>query len=405
MAINRIILHIDMDSYFATVEQQANPLLRGKPIVVSGKEGSRTVIVASSKEAKKFGVKTAMAHFQAKKLCPHLEFVEPDGAKYEYFCRQFIKIFKKYTEKVEVFSIDEAFLDLTGYAKNFEQAKKNAWQIKKQVKNKLGEWVTCSVGIAKNKLLAKLASDLDKPNGLFLISEKNKEQVLKNIKLTDFCGIGRRLEKRLDELGINSVEKLKNYPKHALIREFGPFQGNKLYNMSRGIDNDPVVSYLETDEVKSVGRSYTLPHDTWEKQEIFTVLMHLCERTGRELRRKNLAGRTLVYYLRNSDFTHIGFRKTIEGYTNSTLQLFEIGENKFKSIKLKKPVRLVGVHVSNLIKDWNQLPLWQNEQKKFQLTPYLDKINDRYGELTIKPAYLLKQKRLRRKVGGFKLAN
>lgn len=399
----RIVLHVDMDSFFATVEQQANPLLQGKPIVVSGKEGSRSVIVASSREAKFYGVKTAMLHHDAKKLCPNLIFVQPDGLKYEFLHRQFIKIFQKFTDKVEVFSIDEAFLDLTGFVKNWLEAVKVAKDIKKLIKKDLGEWVTCSIGIAENKLLAKLASDLDKPNGLVLVNKENLDQVLLNTKLTDFCGLGPRLAKRLNNLGVDTVQKLREYPEKYLIEEFGTHVGEFLHNMVYGISFDPVISNYEEEEVKSVSRSYTLAHDSYDKEEIFSVMLHLCEKIGRELRHKHLAGRTIVIYLRYADFTHIGFRRTLPGYINNSLKLFTLGYNRLQKFRLPKGVRLVGVYITNLVKDYKQLPLWEKERKLVQILPCLDKINDTYGELTIKPAYLLKLKRLRNRVGGFKI--
>ncbi|MBU1132608.1 DNA polymerase IV [Patescibacteria group bacterium] len=403
MQLKRIILHLDMDSFFATVEQQANPFLRGKPIVVSGKEGSRSVIVASSREAKKWGIKTAMLPREAKKLCPTLIFVEPDGVKYEYLSRKFIEILKLYTDKVQVFSIDEAFLDLTGFVADFNGAREIALEIKRKYKNELGDWISCSVGIAGNKLLAKLASDLEKPDGLVIIDEKNKEQILDKIKLTDFCGIGRQLEKRLDALGINSVSKLKDYPLHNLINEFGNVAGHRLHDMSFGIDFDPVVSYLNEYEPKSVSRAYTLPRNTWEIEEILAVLMHLCEKAGRELRRKKLSAKTLIFYLRYADFSHGGARKTLPRYVNDSFEIYQIGECLLKKINLKKPVRLIGLWLTNLSPSSQQIPLWREERKKQKLIPFLDKINDIYGELTIKPAFLLKLKRLRKKVGGFKV--
>lgn len=413
----RIILHIDMNSFFASAEQQANPLLRGKPIVVSGKEGTRSVIVAASKEAKAFGIKTGMLQKEARLRCPHLIFVEPDGEKYDFLHRELVKILKHYTEMVEVFSIDEAFLDLTrapfpqefgkvrgaaGYAKNFEEAEKIAKKIKSEIKNNLGECLTCSIGIAENKLFAKLASDLKKPDGLVIIDDRNKNQILNKIKLTDFCGLGRGYEKRLNDLGVDSVKKLQEYPLENLIEAFGDCAGKRLHDMSFGNDDTPVNSYLFEAEAKSVGRSYTLPQNTYDKTEIFTVLSHLCEKAGRELRRNNLAGRTLAYYLRYGDFTGSALRKTLSNFTNDGLKLFQVGFSLLNPFKLPKPVRLVGIHVSNLTKDCKQLPLWEKERKQLAVLPFLDKINDTYGELTIKPAFLLKSKRLKKHVGGFK---
>jgi len=391
-----------MDSYFASIEQQANPHLRGKCVVVSGKEGSRTIIVAASKEAKKFGVKTAMAQFEARKLCPELYFVYPDGAKYQETTSRFIKIFKSFTDKVEIFSIDEAFLDMTGFVKNFHQAEAVAYQIKGQVREKLGEWVTCSVGIAHNKLLAKLGSDINKPDGVFSITDKNKIQVLDNIKLDDICGIGRRIKRRLEAMGIETIPKLRSYPLKYLIMEFGPYYGTLLQQMSNGQDFTSVIPYYEEAEIKSAGRSYTLPHNTYDKKIIFGVLLRLSEKCGRQLRRKKLAGKTLQYYFRFADFTHWGTRTTLRGYINDGLTIYKTGYNLLNDIRLPKAVRLVGVRVSNLVEHKPQLVLWKKDRKRIEVLPYLDEINDKYGELTIKPAFLADSPELRRKVGGFK---
>ena len=403
--MKKIIFHIDMDSYFATVEQQANPHLRGKPVVVSGKEGSRTVIVAASKEAKRVGVKTAMATFEARKLCPNLYFVFPDGEKYQQTTEGFLNVFKRFTEVVEVYSIDEAFLDLTGHAKTWEQALAIGQKIKDLVKQQVGEWVTCSVGIASNKLLAKLASNYQKPDGLFVINSQNKFQVLDSIKPTELWGIGSRIMKRLDQMGLPSLAKIRTYPLEKLIEEFGPFYGNVLKKMSYGEYDGQVASCLYEEEVKSVGRSYTLPYNTFDKKEIFQVLMHLAERCGRALRRKKLAGRTLQYYVRYEDFTHAGVRVTLPGYINDDLAIFSKGYDLLSNFRLAKAVRLVGVRISNLVENYQQLPLWLKDRKRFQVLPFLDEINNKYGKLTIKPAFLLNAHRLKHKVGGFKYSS
>lgn len=400
--MTRIIFHIDMDSYFATAEQQANPLLRGKCIVVSGKEDSRTVIVAASKEAKKFGVKTAMTIWQAKKLCPSLYFVNPDADKYQEITNRFIEIFKKFTDKVQIYSIDEAFLDLTGFVKDFSMAKKIALKIKKLIKIKIGQWVTCSVGIADNKLLAKLASDMDKPDGIFIILPAEKLKIIDRVKLDDFCGLGNRILIRLENLGIQTVKKLRNYPKQELVKEFGPVYADFLYNLSRGQDFSEVIpDYLEP-MVKSVSRSYTLAHDTADKKELCQVLLLLSEKCGRELRRKKLIAKTLQYYWRYEDFTGFQFRLTLSRHTNDSLQIYKIGEQHLINFRLLKQVRKIGVRVSNLLQEYKQISLWEKEQKQQNLIKYLDKINDRYGELTIKSGFLLDAQKLKRKVGGFR---
>lgn len=391
-----------MDSYFATLEQQANPFLRGKPVGVSGKEDSRTVIVAASREAKQFGVKTAMSLFEARKLCPQMYLVEGDGPKYRFVTDEFIKIFKRVSSQVEIYSIDEAFLDLTGYVNDFKAARIRALWIKEQLKIKAGEWVTCSIGIAKNKLLAKVASDLNKPNGLVVINDTNLFNIIDKLKLTDFWGLGPRINRRLEAMGIETVKKLRAYPVAELIKEFGLFYGRKLHDMVRGEDVGSVVSDYNEPAVKSVSRAYTLDRDTWDKGEIFQVLAHLCYKCGRELRRKKIAGRTLEYYWRYDDFTHAGFRFTLKKKIDDGLELFKIGQVKLIRYDLAKAVRLVGVRVANLEPVSGQQLLFTNERKWQRLGPFLDQINDTYGELTIKSAYLVKKSRLRNKIGGFK---
>ena len=401
----RFIFHIDMDSFFASVEQQTNASLRGRPIVVSGKEGSRSVIVASSKEAKKLGIKTGMLPFEVKKIFPKIIFVEPDGDKYAFVSRQVMEIFKKYTEMVEVFSIDEAFLDLSGYVKTLEQATALAGKIKQDIKNQIGEFVTCSIGVAENKLLAKLASDLAKPDGLFFIDAENKLAVLNAAKLTDFCGIGRRLEKRLLDFGVGTVTNLRERFLPCLQQVFGNVCGQNLFNIARGLDDLPVVPYFEAPGAKSVGRSYTLPGNTFNKEEVLAVLMHLAEQVGRELRRLELGGRTVVVYLRFGDFTGHYFRHTWREGISDGAALFKFGEESIRRFRLPEPVRLVGIYASNLVGETKQQSLWHLDRKKARLLPYLDEINDKYGDLTVKPAALLKLKRLRKKMGGFKISN
>jgi len=263
--------------------------------------------------------------------------------------------------------------------------------------------VTCSVGIGKNKLIAKLASDLNKPNGLVVVNEQNWKYVFSKTKLTDFCGIGRRTDDKLNNLGIDSVDKLREYPKANLISEVGEHLGNFLYNLARGIDFSPVVSDSVEEEIKSISRAYTLPHDCYNKEEIYSVMLHLCEKVGRELRRQKLACKTVVVYLRYSDFMQSGFRQTLPGYINDSLKLFSFGRNYLEKFRLLQGVRLVGVYVTNLVKDYKQQSLWEKDRRLDNIVKSLDKINDTYGELTIKPAYLLKLKRLRHKVGGFKV--
>ncbi len=398
----KIILHIDMNSYFASVEQQANPFLRGKPIVVSGKEDSRTVIVAASIEAKKFGIKTAMNVFEAKKLCPNLYFVQPDPQKYAQVTNSFFEIFKRYSSEVELFSIDEAFLDLTKYVKNFNQAHIVAKKIKEQIKNEIGERITCSVGISFNRILAKLAANMKKPDGLVVIEEKDKLKVLDSIKPNDLCGLGPRLAKRLNNLGLDTLRKIRQANKQIMLDEFGPYWAPRLQKMAAGELDETITPYYKEEQLKSAGASYTLPQNTYDKNYLYQILIQLVEKVCRRLRKNNLSAKTTAYFLRFEDFTHWGERKTWTNYLYDEVNFFEWAKSQIERLIFPKAVRLIGFRAGNVIESNNQMPLFIKERKKFLLIKSLDKINDIYGERTIFSAAMLDVPKLKRRAGGFK---
>lgn len=400
--MNKIVLHIDMNSYFASVEQQANPFLRGKPIVVSGKEDSRTVIVAASVEAKKFGVKTAMSVFEAKKLCPHLYFIQPDPEKYAYVTDSFLKIFKKHTSEVELFSIDEAFLDLTNYVKNFKQAEKLAEKIKKQIQKQIGEWIRCSIGISFNRQMAKLASDMKKPDGLVLIEKKDRFKVLDFIKVDDLCGLGPRLAKRLDALGLNDLKKVRQADKQIMLDELGPYWAPRLRKMAAGELDEEIVPYYEEEQMKSAGASYTLPQNTFNKNYLYQILIQLIEKVCRRLRKNNLRAKTTCYFFRFEDFTHWEERRTWAGYLSDEILFFEWAKKQIEKLIFPKSVRLIGFRADKLMENNNQLPLFIKDRKKVLLTECLDKINNTYGERTIFSGVMLDAPKLKKRAGGFK---
>ena len=263
------VLHIDFNSYFATVEQQANPRLRGKPVGVTGGDRlDRTVLGAASVEAKKYGVKTGMQVWQAKKLCPGLVLVRGDSDKYLECTRRFLRILADYSPYVEVFSIDEAFLELhTGselkLSSNLHsRCVKNALEIKQRIRAEVGRWITCSIGISYNKLMAKLAGSLYKPDGLVIIEDEEAARfILDTIELDEICGIGYRIKKKLNNMGIFNFKQLRKAPPEALLASFKSY-GQVLYNMARGIDHSPVTPFYLREEVKSVGHRHTIVHDT-----------------------------------------------------------------------------------------------------------------------------------------------
>jgi len=398
----RIIFHIDMNAFFASVEQQANPLLRGKPIGVGGKPGTRSIIAAASYEAKRRGVKTAMSSYEALRLCPELTIVSGDSEAYAETNRRFVAIFKRYTHLVEVFSIDECWLDMTGYAKSYEEAKQLARRIKSDVRRELGEQITCSIGIAPNKLLAKLASDKEKPNGLFLIRPSGVRHLLNQIEPNELLGIGPRIDEHLKRLGIRTTTALAESSLELLQKEFG-ILGLVYKNAARGIDESPVIS-IES-RAKSIGHSYTLPKDTDDEKILRSTLFTLIQKICRRLRRHDCLTRRLTTWCRYKNFEgSLAMQCTLDGPTWDEISLLEASWPIIRDASKTLPIRALGVSTHDLIHSKSiPLSVFKKSTKRILVTPALDKINNRFGDWTIQPFATL-DTRLTRHVSGFKHA-
>lgn len=392
-----MILHIDMNSYFATVEQQANPRLRGKPIGVTGGDRmKRTVIGAASIEAKKFGVKTGMALWQAKKLCPEIILVQGDCDKYLECTKRLLNILKDYSAYLEVFSIDECFVSL-----NHNDPTQIAHEIKRRIRKELGEWIRCSIGISYNKLMAKLAGSLQKPDGLVIIPNQIEAiKILDKIELDEICGIGGRIKQRLFNMGITNFNQLRKAPLEALLASFKSY-GQTLYNMARGIDENPIIPFYEKPEVKSVGHRHTIDTDSDDPIEIKQILLKLTELIARRLRAKNLVGKTIHFWYRSSDFSGEGRQTTIQP-TNDGFEIFQAAWKIFYQIWDGGKIRMVGVSVSNLQKELPQNLSFLPEVKRSQIIiQTLDKINNKFGEFTLQRGILLDSTEIKRKPNPF----
>ncbi len=396
-----IILHIDFNSYFATAEQQCNPFLRGKAIAIGGSPGSRSVIVAASKEAKAFGVKTAMPTSEALRLCPHLMFIDGDPVKYQELTQKFIDIGKRFTDRIEVYSIDELFMDLTGWVKTYAQACLVARKLKSDLHREVGDYLTCSVGIAPNRMLAKLASSMQKPDGLTMIPPAQVREVLDWVELTDIPGIGRRLQVRLFDMGIRTLRQLGDYPVQELQRVFGPNNGLMLSEMGRGIDHSEIPYVNESEEAKSIGHTYTLEKDTYDRDEVYRILLRLAEKVGRRLRRDGYQARHVWVYLRWDDFSGSHEGKTLKRFIDDGYDVYCIAQAMLERWTINRAVRLVGVGTTLLKKGGKQLPILEEERRRDRLVRAQDILNDRYGEQTVRRAVVLKT-RLKTKIGGFK---
>jgi len=379
-----------MDAFFASVEQQANPKLRGKPVAVIG-SGHRTVVTTRSYEARKFGVKTGMNVYEAKKLCPHIIFVVGDNDKYAHTCRELSEIYTAFTPDVEIYSIDEAFLDVTTTHHLFGGPEAIGLEIKKKVKSKFG--INCTVGIATNILLAKLASDISKPDGLRWIKPGDTSSVLENLAVEELWGIGRKLAEKLDLLGIKTCGELGNAPASLLRSKFG-ITGEALKMMGQGICHRPLI--VKESGPKSVGHSMTLPYDIWKEKDIEAYTLKLSEMVGRRARKYRLTGNVICVTLRYKSFETFSRQSKIKQRTGDTHEIYNTAMKIIKGIKLRDSIRLIGVSLSGLAESENpeQLPLIQEYARKRDLLKAMDHINDRFGDFTISWArYMLHRSR------------
>jgi DNA polymerase-4 len=366
-----------MNSYFASVEQQANPFLRGKPIGITGKHQERSVIATASIEAKKLGVKTAMSTWEAKRICPSMILYPGDPEKYSYITCQFNSIFNEYTDCVEQFSIDECFLDVSKTATDYLEAIVLAQIIRERIKETCGEQITCSIGIAPNKLMAKLCSEQVKPNGITTVNQQNILKFLDTCKLKDLCGIGTKIENRLNALGINTFEQLRKFSLEKLVNEFKSY-GYWLYEAAHGRDDSPVINTYE--EPKSIGHSYTLSENTDNKKEMKYCLLGLSDRVAGRLRKECLVARCVHVVVRYADFNEMTQQQKFTEPTSNGLTLFKIAWQMIDQwLDESKPVRLLGISATTLSRGNEHQSLFKKERKVHSLQKTLDEIQNRYG--------------------------
>ncbi|MCK9361040.1 DNA polymerase IV [Patescibacteria group bacterium] len=280
----RLIAHLDMNSFFASVEQQANPLLRGKPLGVCAYLHEYGCVIAASVEAKKLGMKVGMTMSEAKQAVPNAVFVQNDPPKYRAVTSRIFTILHEFTDRMEHYSIDEAFLDLTGWCRDAAEASFVLSTAKRRIKEEVGDWLRCSVGIAPTRFLAKTASDLKKPDGLTIITHENIDDVLSRLDLEDVCGIGPRMRRRLEKLGYKTLLQVKYGSTENLIRAFG-VNGFFLQAKLQGVDTETVkADGIKTAQPKSVGHSYCVPERVNREKNVEATLMRLTERAGRRMR-------------------------------------------------------------------------------------------------------------------------
>lgn len=341
----RKIIHIDMDAFFASVEQLDNPELRGRPVAVGG-SGERSVVAAASYEARKFGVRSAMPSVTAKRLCPDLIFVKHHFERYHEISGEVFRIFKSYTELVEPLSIDEAFLDVTDDIQKIGSATLIAKRIKKDIREKTG--LTASAGISINKFLAKIASEVKKPDGLFVIKPEEAEKYIENLPIEKFYGIGKVTASKMHKLGIHNGSDLKRWDLLSLVRNFGK-SGAFYYDIVRGIDDRPVEPESER---KSVGTELTFEKDLTTNFEIIAELYKIEKELMKRLDEAETTGRTITVKVKFSDFRQLTRSKTLQNYVRDFDTLHKEVTSIRKSLELPgNRIRLLGVSISNLEND------------------------------------------------------
>jgi len=379
----RVVMLLDMNAFFASIEQQCNPYLRGRPIVVCGSRATRTVVVAASYETRPFGVRSGIPLGEALALCPQAIVIEANLPKYLYTARRIQDILLELSPQVEIFSIDEAFLELSPQDDPITVAR----TIKARLWESFG--LTCSIGLGPNKLISKLAAGREKPDGLVWIKPAQVPEVLATLPVSELCGIGPRIAQKLQVLGITTAGQLGSFPLTELKAHFGPFWGELLSAMGKGIDPSPVISCLVPPVIKSMGHSYTLPRDTSALPELRAHLLCLALMVGRRLRTDGYAGRTIRLTLRTSNFTTFCRHRTVQHWLCHGQQIYRDAWQLFERLPWPGPLRMIGVAVANLRKGIGQGELFADTHKAQALTRAEDEILDRFGEFTIKPASLL----------------
>ena len=379
------ILHVDMDAFFASVEERDNPALKGKAVVVG--TGVRGVVSAANYEARKFGIHAAMPVGRAKRLAPHAIFVPPNMSRYSEVSSHIMEIFRSVTPLVEPLSLDEAFLDVTGAKRLLGDGREIAKQIRAKVE--ASEGITCSVGIASTKFIAKLASSRCKPNGMLEIAPDRVLEFLHPLPVSAIWGVGPKTNEELLKLGLQTVSDIANTPRQTLIRALGDAAGASLYELSWGRDYRDV----EPEDVdKSISAAETFDTDTEDQEIVLRELLRLTEKATFRMREKEFSARTISIKVRFADFKTITRSKTVPLAISATHEVFEVVKTLFLALKLDRArIRLVGVSLDGLedgIDATEQLVLGEREKGWRQATAAIDKASARFGHGSVRPARL-----------------
>jgi len=388
--MNRVILHIDMDAFYASVEQMDNPTLKGRPVIVGG-TSHRGVVSAASYEAREFGVRSAMPIFKAKQRCPDGVYLPVRMNRYQEVSRQVMEILKRFSPLVEQVSIDEAFMDISGVDRLLGLPIDMGLEVKRSIRETTS--LTCSIGIAPNKFLAKVASDLHKPDGLTIIPPEKVPKFIEKLPIEKVPGVGKKTVQTLHKMKVLTLGDVQNLSERELLKKTGKF-GERLLALSRGIDETPVLAHMAS---KSISSEKTLSVDTNDKEILKKRLLIQSEMVGKRAREKGLKGTTVTLKLRRADFKQLTRRVTIEEATHSTNTIYEQGLKLLAQVKAPTKFRLIGIGLSNLVPVADiprQLSLFgktePNDRSWENVERAMDAIKERFGRDAIKRGGLLK---------------
>ncbi|MBP89326.1 MAG: DNA polymerase IV [Planctomycetaceae bacterium] len=379
-----MIIHVDMDAFYASVEERERPELRGKPVIVGGTPEGRGVVAAANYAVRKFGVHSAMPTSTALRLCRDAIVLRPRIDYYAEVSRQIRDVFHHYTPLVEPLSLDEAFLDVSGCIQLFGSAEEIGRKIKQDIKDELQ--LVASVGVATNKFLAKFASDLDKPDGFVVVQENAIREFLDPLPVGSIWGVGRVAGKALGQLGIRTIGQLRGLSRETLDGRFGKM-GEHMWNLARGIDDRAVIPDREA---KSISHETTFARDVEDFEVLQAWLMALTEQVARRLRRHSLRGRTVQLKVRYDDFDTITRSQSLPEPTNSTDVLWRVASNLLSSRLPDRHlcVRLIGIGVGNVDRTERkqQLTFDDDGGGSERLDEVTDKVKDRFGPDAIRRA-------------------
>jgi len=393
-SMTRTILHVDMDAFYAAVEQRDHPEFKGKPVIVGsdpkGGKG-RGIVATCSYEARKFGVHSAQPISQAWNLCPHGIFVRPDMEKYARVSRRVMDILSNFTDTLEQVSIDEAFLDVTGSERLFGSGMEIAVRIKRRIQAELQ--LTASVGVAQNKFIAKIASDLRKPDGLVVVAPGREKEFLAPLPIGKLWGVGSKTESHLKKIGLERIGQLAGLQHGELISRLGK-SGAHLWQLAQGIDDRPVIP---EEGFKSIGHEITFEKDTSDLPLLDATLLELTEKVSRRLRTEEVRTRTIAVKFREADFSTFTRRTTLSDPVDTTEKIFPAARKLLHSlIREGVSVRLIGIYAGNLESETggHQMQLLDpTTQKDRKLAAAMDNIAKRFGGQAITRAALVPTKK------------